>query len=141
MRTIFVLKKHFFPFWLCKFFGNIFTPTPDSVCNWSSLGNNIQLYQKHLQICYKKRLKTKKFSWSYQRNTIPSTKPFRQTPFFQILTQSKSSESFLRKLKTITTALNIIFFTITWRATSMDKSILTNIVGCNQNRNPSQIFL
>ena len=32
--------------------------------------------------------------------------------------------------------LNMVFFTITWKATCMDKSILRNIVVCYQNKNP-----
>ena len=32
--------------------------------------------------------------------------------------------------------LNMVFFTITWKATYMDKSILKNIVVCYQNKNP-----
>ena len=36
--------------------------------------------------------------------------------------------------------MNIIFFTITWRTTSMVNSVLKNIASCYQNRNPSQTF-
>ena len=49
--------------------------------------------------------------------------------------------SLLIMLNTITMCLkNLIFFTITWRSTSMDKFILRNIVGCYQNKNSSQNF-
>ena len=36
---------------------------------------------------------------------------------------------------------NLIFSTITWRAISMNNFFLRYIVGCHQNRNPSQTFL
>ena len=44
-----------------------------------------------LQNCYKKKLKSKNVSGSYQRNTTSSAKRHRQIPFFQIPTQDKSS--------------------------------------------------
>ena len=59
---------------------------------------------------------------------------------FQIPTQSKSSDRVLNRPPELR-ALDMIFFTITWRARSADKAILKIVLGCYQNRNPSKTFL
>ena len=59
---------------------------------------------------------------------------------FQIPTQSKSSDRALHRPPELR-ALDMIFFTIPWRARSADKSTLKIILGCYQNRNPSKTFL
>ena len=59
---------------------------------------------------------------------------------FQIPTQSKSSDRALNRPPELR-ALDMIFFTIPWRARSADKSTLKIILGCYQNRNPSKTFL
>ena len=66
------------------------------------------IYWKCLQICYKRRLK--KLSWSWQRNRTPSAKRLSQTLFFRFwLRASLVIESFLLKLKTITSCFEHVF--------------------------------
>ena len=85
---------------------------------------------------------SKNFSWSSQKNRTPSAKHLSQTPFFRFrLRASPVIESFLLKLKTITTCLEHDIFHNNLKGNIMDTSILTNTVaGCYQNRNTSQTF-
>ena len=85
---------------------------------------------------------SKFFSWSSQKNRTPSAKHLSQTPFFRFrLRASPVIESFLLKLKTITTCLEHDIFHNNLKGNIMDTSILTNTVaGCYQNRNTSQTF-
>ena len=85
---------------------------------------------------------SKFFSWSSQKNRTPSAKHISQTPFFRFRLRARPViESFLLKLKTITTCLEHDIFHSNLKDNIMDKSILTNIVvGCYQNRNTSQTF-
>ena len=52
-----------------------------------------------LQNCYKKKLKRKEVSGSYQRNRTSSAKCHRLIPFFQIPSQKKSSDAFFTKIE------------------------------------------
>ena len=63
---------------------------------------------------------------------------------FQILTQSKSSDSlfyFSLKLKTTTRCFEQDIFYNNLAENAMNKTIPRNIAGCYQNRNSSQTFL
>ena len=82
------------------------------------------------------------FSWRYRRNRTLSAKRLNQTPFFRFhIRASLVIESFLLKLKTITSCFEHDTFRKNLREKSMDKSILANISGCYQNRAQSQTFL
>ena len=91
--------------------------------NITSLVNNMQLYLKSLQICYKKRLKIFFLKFPKEQNNFSKTP--QSNSVFQIPTQSFQHNVFHNHLKD-----NI-----------KENSILTNIADCHQNRNSSQNFL
>ena len=122
--TPFILKESSFLSWTCRLFRSIFTPNPGDVLNWSLLVNDMQLY-KRLQICDNKRLKRKKCSWSYQRNKTSLAKRLSKNFRFRIRIILVIESFFNKNWRPWLQALNMIFFTIAWRATSMDKFILT----------------
>ena len=97
MRTFFVLRKSSFLSWPCRFFSKWFSPNPGDVFNWSSL--------------------VKACKFAVKRDSIPKfflevTKGIErlQNAFDEIHFSDSSSEQ----------------VTITWRTTSLGKSILTN---------------
>ena len=85
---------------------------------------------------------SKIFSWSSQNNRTPVVKQLSQTPFFRFrLRANPVIESFLLKLKTITTCFEHDIFHNNLKGNIMVKPILTNIAGCYRNRNWSSTFL
>ena len=91
------------------------------------LVNNMQFY-KRLQICDKKRLTSKRLSWSYQRNITPLAKRLTNTPFFRFQIRAiLVIESNFTKIEDHNYRLWrwYLTHTITWKTTSMNKSILT----------------
>ena len=95
-----------------------------------------------LQNCYKKKLKGKKISRSYQRNRTPSANRLTQTLFFKSrLRASLVIVFFTFQLKSTTTCFEQDIFYNNPAENAMNKSILRKIAGCYQNRNSSQTFL
>ena len=95
-----------------------------------------------LQNCYKKKLKGKKISRSYQRNRTPSAKRLTQTLFFKSwLRASLVIVFFTFQLKTTTTCFEQDIFYNNPAENAMNKSILRKIAGCYQNRNSSDFFV
>ena len=84
-----------------------------------------------LQVCkFAIKSDSKNFLEVTQKNRTPSTRSLSQTPFFRFWIRSiPVIQSFWLKLKTITRALNI-YFAKTWRATSMGKSRISDIIKC-----------
>ena len=124
------------PLTLWVFFRKIFTPTPGEVFNWSSYA---ALLKKPANSLYKK---TPKMFLKLPKEQNASSKTPLSNSVFQISTQSKSSDrAFFTKIEDHNYMLWIVFFTITWRTTSMDKPILANVAGCYQNKNPLHAFL
>ena len=86
-------------------------------------------------------IQDRNFSGSYQRNRMPLAKHLRQTPFFRLWLRASPVRLFLNlNWRPWLRVLNTLFFTITWKATYIDKSVLRNIEICYQNKNPSDLL-
>ena len=84
---------------------------------------------------------SKNFPCSSQKNRTSSAKDLCQTPFFIFGLRARPViESFLLKLKTIATCFKHDIFHNNLNENIKNKSILTNTVGCYQNRNSSDLF-
>ena len=136
-----LIMKKFLPLITLEFFLEIFLPQPVVIFLTDFHQSIMGSFTK--KVCKFAEKNTRKiFSWSYRRNRTLSAKRLYQTPFFRFqIRASLVIESFLLKLKTITSCFEHDTFHNNLREKSMDKSILANISGCYQNRAPSQTFL
>ena len=104
--------------------------------NIISLVNNMQLY--YLQICYENRIKI------FFLEVPQRIERLQQNSLVKLRfsdSDSEQAQSFLLKLKTITTYFEHDIFHNNLKDNIKDKYILTNIAGCYQNRNSSHTFL
>ena len=84
-------------------------------------------------------IQEQKFFWELPK--MPLAKHLQQTPFFRLWLRASPVRLFFNlNWRPWLRVLNMLFFTITWKATYIDKSVLRNIEICYQNKNPSDLL-